>query len=170
MRSRGTWGLATAVAAAFTNEESLRTWLADPELDMLESLPLASKHPPPERGDHSSDGTGMKFESAWNDSRASVGDMSDGDVGAEEETWDSEGFDESAARIEVGGEGIVGVFIAGAGTGGRDVRGREDLETASAVNGSPHDVKLDTHTRKRGAGRKPTGSGRGHDGDGSTLR
>ena len=77
-------GFATAVVVAITKVEFVRAWSGDPELDTLESLGLASKHPPPERGDHNSDGTGMKFVSVWNDSRASVGDMSDGEAGVGE--------------------------------------------------------------------------------------
>ena len=84
VRSLAASGFNTAVVVAFTKVESVREWSGDPELETLESLGLASKHPPLERGDHRSEGTGMKFVSVWNDSRASVGDMSDGEAGVGE--------------------------------------------------------------------------------------
>lgn len=63
-------------------------------------------------------------------------------------------------------EGRGSALIAGAGAGGRDVTVASDLETASAVNSSPHDLRSDTHTRNKWSFEwMPTGGGRGHDGN-----
>lgn len=59
VRSLGVSGFATALADAFTNDEEVREWSGESEPEMVESLVGESKNPLPERGDHSSDGTGM---------------------------------------------------------------------------------------------------------------
>ena len=91
MRSLGESDFATALDDAFTKVDEERAWSGEPKLvETDESLVLESKHPPPERGDHNSDGTGMRFVSVWIESRAaSVGDMSDGRDGEKEAGGDS---------------------------------------------------------------------------------
>lgn len=132
----------------------------EPELEMDESLVDESKHPPPERGDHNIDGTGIKFVIAWNDSRAaSVGDINEGRDGDELAGGDSWAC----------GDGRTGgLFRAGAA----EARGvtERDLEGASTVNSRTRRRIRHTHTREARVVGKPTGSRRGHNGDGTRPR